>query len=37
MILAFVDNETYIITILGWLIVFAALIFLVGIFLSFPD
>ncbi|NPA36061.1 MAG: OadG family protein [Chlorobi bacterium] len=36
MIPAFVDNETWTITILGWLIVFAALIFLVGIFLVVP-
>jgi cbb3-type cytochrome oxidase subunit 3 len=36
MIPAFVDSETWTITILGWLIVFAALIFLVGIFLVVP-
>jgi Na+-transporting methylmalonyl-CoA/oxaloacetate decarboxylase gamma subunit len=36
MILLLVNSETWIITILGWLIVFAALIFLVGIFLMVP-
>ena len=36
MTLAFVNNEIWTITILGWLIVFAALIFLVLIFLTIP-
>ena len=31
-----INSETWIITILGWLIVFAALVFLVGIFLLIP-
>lgn len=34
--LIFVDSTTWTITILGWLIVFAALLFLVGIFLLVP-
>jgi Na+-transporting methylmalonyl-CoA/oxaloacetate decarboxylase gamma subunit len=36
MILLAINSETWTITILGWLIVFAALIFLVGIFLLIP-
>ncbi len=32
----FVNNEIWTITVLGWLIVFAALIFLVGFFLLIP-
>ena len=36
MIFLFVNNEIWTITVLGWLIVFAALIFLVGFFLLIP-
>ena len=36
MILLAINSEIWTITILGWLIVFAALIFLVGIFLLIP-
>ncbi len=36
MIFLVIDIETWIITILGWLIVFAALLFLVGVFLFIP-
>ncbi len=36
MIFLVINSETWIITILGWLIVFAALVFLVGIFLFIP-
>ncbi len=36
MTLLFVDSSTWIITILGWAIVFCALLFLVGLFLLIP-
>jgi len=36
MTLLFVDSTAWMITVLGWVIVFAALLFLVGIFLLVP-